>query len=92
MTESLHKRNVLQKKVDKNYNTSARNLKPLKTGTKVLMQNPVTHRWDQSGVVVAVGDKRNYMISCPNGRSYDAVSDGGSRPAQKQSFSKIQNQ
>ena len=43
-------------------------LTPLKVGTDVRLQDPVSKRWDKVGIVVGVGHKRDYHIKLPSGR------------------------
>lgn len=46
----------------------ARDLKPLRIGDHVDIQDPKTKRWSSRGVVVAVGARRDYNIKLPSGR------------------------
>jgi len=62
------KKAKLTQKAEKYYNRSARDLRPLKIGIKVRIQNMVTKRWDRVGEIVAIGKNRDYNIKMPSGR------------------------
>ena len=50
------------------YNDSAHTLAPLKVGSNVRLQDPVSKRWDKVGVIVGIGYKRDYHVKLPSGR------------------------
>ena len=54
--------------IEEQYNKSAKSLTPVKIGTSVRLQGPVTGRWDKVGVVVGVGRHRDYHVKLPSGR------------------------
>ena len=56
-------------KIQEYYNRSARDLKPIRVGTKVRVQDHVTKRWSHVGIVVSVGERRDYRIKLPSGRT-----------------------
>ena len=60
----------LERKQIEHYDRSARILKPLKPGTTVLIQDPVSKKWDKSGSIVSTGPKRDYRIVTASGRVY----------------------
>ena len=49
---------------------SARPLSQLKINTHVDIQDPKTKRWSQRGVIVAIGDHRDYYVKLASGRVY----------------------
>ena len=53
---------------EQHYNASANTLTPLKIGTDIRLQDPVSKRWDKVGVIVGVGYKRDYHVKLPSGR------------------------
>ena len=55
-------------KTEDMYNQSAKSLRPLKLGTSVRVQNPITGRWDRVGVVVGIDQHRDYHVKLPSGR------------------------
>ena len=52
------------------YDKSARPLKKLIPGAHVDIQHPRTKLWSMRGVIVAVGDHRDYFVKLPSGRVY----------------------
>ena len=52
------------------YDSDSRPLSPLRIGTHVSIQDPVTKLWSAIGVVVAVGKRRDYFVKLPSGRVY----------------------
>ncbi|PAA65850.1 hypothetical protein BOX15_Mlig025290g1 [Macrostomum lignano] len=57
-------------KVHQHYNASKRQLEPLRVGSHVVLQNPVTKLWDKKGVVVEVGRHQDYMVKLVSGRIF----------------------
>ena len=57
----------LQTQTEQRYNMSSRDLKPLKIGTCVRLQNPASRRWDRIGHIVGIGYNRDYLIKLPSG-------------------------
>ena len=57
-------------KVEDGYNVHARPLSPIPAGTTVRIQDPVSKRWDRRGVVVLMGNRRDYRIKMQSGRVY----------------------
>ena len=52
------------------YDRSARSLRPLRVSQQVLLQDPKTGLWDRTGTIVGVGNRRDYLIRLPSGRTY----------------------
>ena len=52
------------------YNDRAHPLPALRIGIRVDMQDPKTKLWRASGVVVAIGRNRDYLVKVPSGRTY----------------------
>ena len=50
------------------YDRTARPLPALKIGRHVCLQDPQTRLWDKTGVIVAVGRQRTYLVKLPSGR------------------------
>ena len=61
-------RAILQETTQKYYNSTARDLPPLKVGTHVRIQDRTTKLWDRIGYIVSVGRSRDYRIRLPSGR------------------------
>ena len=53
---------------ESDYNTHARELPELRTGSSVVVQNPSTKLWDIYGVIVDVGPYRRYYVKTMSGR------------------------
>ena len=51
------------------YDAQARPLPKLCVGQRVLLQDPVSKRWDKAGTVMGVGHSRNYEVVLPSGRA-----------------------
>jgi hypothetical protein len=49
-------------------NERARSFPPLRIGTPVRVQDTDTGLWDQIGIVIGIGDRRDYRIKKPSGR------------------------
>ena len=60
----------LNEKAHAYYNASARDLKPLRVGTPVRIQDPISKRWDRVGDIVGVGQNRDYRVKLPSGRTW----------------------
>ena len=52
------------------YNKSARPLPALRIGQHVCIQDPATKLWSRVGVIVAIGQRRDYYVKLPSGRVY----------------------
>ena len=52
------------------YNQSARTLPPLRIGSRVDMQDSRSKLWSSSGVIVAIGRNRDYLVKVASGRTY----------------------
>lgn len=50
------------------YDSHARPLPPLKLEDYVRIQDPVSKRWDKTGVVMGIGKSRDYHVRLPSGR------------------------
>jgi len=61
---------IRRKKIHDHYNSTARDLKPLRVGDKVRVQDHATKRWDKIGDIVGVGENRDYRIKLPSGRTW----------------------
>ena len=57
-----------ERKSDNYYNSKSKNHQGLKISLKVRIQDNVTKRWDRIGVIVTIGNYRNYLIKLPIGR------------------------
>ena len=57
-------------KMIERYDRSTRRLKPLKPGTIVLIQDPLSKRWTKSGSIVSCGKNRDYRVVTASGRVY----------------------
>ena len=57
-------------KVEDGYNAHARPLAPIPAGTAVRIQDPISKRWDRRGVVVLIGNRRDYRVKMQSGRVY----------------------
>ena len=52
------------------YDASAHPLPPLRIGICVDLQDPKSKLWSSSGVIVALGRNRDYLVKVPSGRTY----------------------
>ncbi|XP_043241537.1 uncharacterized protein LOC122391560 isoform X1 [Amphibalanus amphitrite] len=50
------------------YNSTAKPLPAVRIGTTVDVQDSRTGQWDRTGIVVGVGDHRDYLVKLPSGR------------------------
>ena len=50
------------------YDAHAKPLVPLNLDTQVRLQDPTTKRWDTVGIVMGVGQSRDYLVKMPSGR------------------------
>ena len=50
------------------YNSTAKPLPVVRIGTTVDVQDSRTGQWDRTGIVVGVGDHRDYLVKLPSGR------------------------
>ena len=51
------------------YNRKAHSLPEIKVGTNVAIQNPSTKRWDAYGIIIHIGQHRQYHVKMTNGRT-----------------------
>ena len=58
----------LQVKAEKIYNIGAKDLRELSVGDEVRIQDSVSKRWTETGVVARKGQNRDYHVELPNGR------------------------
>ena len=63
-------RSKYQQKAEQHYNQSAHTLKNLPIGTTVDVQDFRTKQWNLTGVIVAIGKNRDYIVRLPSGRAY----------------------
>ena len=54
--------------VRERYDSTAKTLPVVRIGTTVDVQDSRTGQWDRTGVVVGVGDHRDYLVKMPGGR------------------------
>ena len=59
-----------QERTTERYDASARRHSALRMGQHVLLQDPVSGMWDRTGVITAVGRRRDYLVRLPSGRIY----------------------
>ena len=52
------------------YNRSSHRLSNLKCGMSVRIQHNISKRWDSVGIIVSVGNYRNYLVKLPSGLTY----------------------
>ena len=52
------------------YDRSARSLRSLRVSQQVLLQDPKTGLWDRTGTIAGLGNRRDYLIRLPSGRTY----------------------
>ena len=69
--------NTLEKRIRRakelrteHFNRRAHPLPPFAVGNHVLIQHPITKRWETSGVIVEVGPNRDYLVKTPAGRIF----------------------
>ena len=55
---------------EERYNTQSRSLQPLHIGAEVRVQHPTTKKWDHVGVIIGIGQNRDYHVKLPSGRVY----------------------
>ena len=61
---------VVKSQTAEYYGRSARPLRPLRISQQVLLQDPKTGLWDRTGTIVGVGNRRDYFVRLPSGRTY----------------------
>jgi len=63
---------ILERKLisEKYYNHKTRKLLPLKIGDHIIVQNTIDKKWKTTGIIVAIGKYRDYMIKTPSGQLY----------------------
>ena len=59
-----------QGKADARYNKSAKTLPSFAIGHHVNIQNPKTGQWDKNGIIVGIGENRDYLVKLNSGRIY----------------------
>jgi hypothetical protein len=52
------------------YDQHARPLRPLRVGDSVRVQDADSKRWDKQGIIVSVGESRDYRVKMQSGRIY----------------------
>ena len=55
---------------EERYNPQSRSLQPLHIGAEVRVQHPTTKKWDRVGVIIGIGQHRDYHVKLPSGRVY----------------------
>ena len=60
----------IQQDVRRRHDSRARSLSGLHIGCRVDVQNTESGRWDRTGLVVGIGQRRSYLIKMPSGRIY----------------------
>ena len=63
-----------KRKAKQRYDGRSKELKPMENGSHVRVQNPMTKRWDKRGVIVHVGQHRDYRVKLLSGRGETAGS------------------
>jgi len=59
-----------QEKIIEWYNSRTRELPPLQIGQRVRLQDPVAKDWQNTGIIISVGRRRDYRVQLPNGKIY----------------------
>ena len=59
-----------KQKIEEQYNSHARALPPLKPGTSVRIQYPISKLWETCGTIISVGKSRDYHVKLASGRVY----------------------
>ena len=59
---------ALQEKKEQEFNSKTRALPKLAIGTRVFIQDQRSKKWDTTGVVVAIGERRSYDVRLENGK------------------------
>ena len=59
-----------QEKTIEWYNSRARELPPLQIGQRVRLQDSVAKDWQNTGLIISVGRRRDYRVQLPNGKIY----------------------
>ena len=67
MEDIINRRHTEPTPAEKNYDKKAKPLSPLKLGTNVRIQSHESKAWDKVGVIVGVGQRRDYLIKLPSG-------------------------
>ena len=62
------KRKDIRSKVESKYNLNAKSLSEFKIGSRVNIQNSKTGRWSKTGVIVKIGNKRQYLVKPEHGQ------------------------
>ena len=57
----------IQNATESYYNLRSKSLPPLKIGTQVRLQDPVSKKWDRVGTIVGVGNRRDFHVKMPGG-------------------------
>ena len=60
-------RDCMRAKDDKRYNSTAKNLPPLRVGAEVRIQDPISLRWDRLGTIAERTKQRRYTVRLPSG-------------------------
>ena len=59
-----------QEQVTRRHDATARPLSQLQIGNRVDLQDTATGRWDRTGVIVGIGQRRTYLVKTASGRVY----------------------
>ena len=59
-----------REQVTRYHDASARRLSQLQIGDRVDIQDTATGRWDRTGIVVGIGQRRTYLVKTASGRVY----------------------
>ena len=66
---AVQNRHDYSRKAEDNYNTTAKDLKPIAIGKEVYVQDDLSLRWDRTGTIVEYLGRRSYRIRLPSGRT-----------------------
>ena len=68
--DEMEKFDEVHEKVERNYNRAAHPLPALQCGAHVVIQDPVSKRWNRRGTVVEAMKNRDYLIKLDGGRTF----------------------
>ena len=54
----------------RNYNRASKYLEPFKIGSQVLIQNNRSGKWIAEGIIVGIGQNRDYLVKLPSGKNF----------------------
>lgn len=66
--DKLERAQAIREKTVERYNSSSKDLLPLRIGDKVVLQDPATRRWERCGDVVERTRDRQYLVRMCGGR------------------------